>query len=271
MSKNQKPQSKKQTSNLPDKVPANANKVPVVAKKQQGALILRGTAISDYKENLPEIAEMFDVNDNIRGVKGKLPQIKIAHQVNLYQDATGATFKEFEGIILHHSAANAWWLKPFNETGGGDIPNCFSMDAFSPEGDMLQSKNCVECPKNQFKTAVGKDGEPGRGKACKNMWRLHVLVDGQVIPKRLTLPPSNTGGIQEFLVGLRDRNIPYILAIVKFGLKPSKNKDNISYSTVTYELKAVITDKEVAKQLKVIKDSFADSFGQAITHDETGE
>lgn len=261
-----KPQPKKPVAktNLPAKQAPQKAAPPAVMEKKSGALNLTGTSINDYKENLPGVAENFDVDDNIKGVKGRLPQIKIAHQVGLFQDATGATFKEFAGVILHHTASNAWWEKSFDETGGGEIPQCFSMDGCTPDGEAVQNPSCVDCPKNAFKSAP--DG--GRGKACKNMWRLHILIDGQVIPKRLTLPPSNLGAIQEFLVGLRDRNIPHELAIVKLGLKPSKNKDGIAYSTITFELKAVITDLTTAKALKGIKDSFAASFGQAIMADE---
>jgi hypothetical protein len=267
----QKPQNKKpepKPSQAPQAKPTTQPKQPsappALLDKKPGALNLTGTAIDNYKGMTPEVADQFDVDDNIRGVKGKLPQIKIGHQMNLFQDATGATFKEFNGIILHHSAANAFWEKSFDETGGGEIPNCFSMDGFTPDGESLQADNCAECAKNAFKS----DPSGGRGKACKNMWRLHILVDGQVIPKRLTLPPSNLGAVQEFLVGLRDRNIPHELAVIRFGLKPSKNKDGIAYSTMTFELKAVITDPETAKALKGIKESFAASFGQAIMAEE---
>jgi hypothetical protein len=263
-SQTKKPESPKPANNLPVKASPKATS-PAVAEKQQGALSLNGTAINNYKGMAPEVAGYFDVDDNIRGVKGKLPQIKIAHQVNLFQDATGATMKEFDGIILHHNSANAWWLKPFDETGGGEIPDCFSTDAFHPDGETVQAACCAECVKNKFKSA---DGGEGRGKACKNMWRLHILVDGQVIPKRLTLPPSNIGAVQEFLIGLRDRNIAHELAVVRFGLKPSKNKDGIAYSTIAFELKSVIEDLKTAKALKNIKESFATSFDQAITSEE---
>lgn len=235
-----------------------------VAKKKAGAISLKGTSMKDFKGLSKDVADNFDVDDNIKGVKGRLPQIKIAHQVNLFQDATGDTFKEFEGIILHHTASNAFWMKSFDETGGGELPECFSMDAVNPDGESIQNSTCVDCPKNAFKSAP--DG--GRGKACKNMWRLHILIDGQIIPKRLTVPPSNLGAIQEFLIGLRDKNIPHELAVIKFTLKPAKNKDSIAFSMLNMEIVSVIEDVPTAKAIKETIESFAASFGQAIVADE---
>jgi len=214
--------------------------------------------------------DVFDVKDNVRGVIGRIPQIKIIHQGQMFGMPTGKKVEEFTARILHHTPANAYWEKAFDETGGGNIPDCFSMDAMHPRcGDdkKVQAPVCTVCRRNEF-------GTDGRGKACKNIWRLHVLLADSNIPKRLTLPPSNLGQIQDFLIALADANIAYPLATVKFSLSPTKNKDGIEYSLINFEIIDFIDqfeEKEKALEIKNIIDVYASAFGQAIIPEEYAE
>lgn len=221
-------------------------------------------AFKDYQSKVPsEVAGMFDVNDNIKGITGRLPSIKIIHQAQMFAFGEDKV-KSFKGIILHHGPANAYWEKSFDESGGGSLPDCASLDAIKPDfGMMRQSEHCARCPRNEF----GSDGS--RGKACKNMWRLHILVEGQSIPKRLTLPPSNLGNVQDFLVYLRDINLPHELTVVDFSLKSEKNKDGIVYSAISFNPISVINDVNYAKNLKKIKEDFSQAFGEIVDLDET--
>lgn len=218
--------------------------------------------IEDMKGNaLADVQNIFDVNDNIKGVTGRIPQVKIAHQAQMFILPDDTKVEKFTGIILHHSPANAWWATEFEQSGGGDLPDCFSMDAVHPqtsgEGKMTMAKTCAECPNNKF-------GSDGRGKSCKNMWRLHILKPGELLPKRLTLPPSNLNQIQDYLIALRDKNLPHELAVTEFGLIKTKSKDGIEFSKITFKLTGVINKKDDALELKKIKEQFKTAFGEVI-------
>ena len=212
-----------------------------------------------------ELLNMFDVNDNIKGVTGRIPVIKIIHQAQMFSDKDGdVKFLSIEGIILHHSPVNSYWENSFDETGGGVPPDCYSMDSEIPQGDKQQSKLCYNCPMNKF-------GSKGRGKACKNMWRLHILCDDSQIPKRMTIPPSNILGVQDFLVKLRDLNLPHELAKLKITLKKAKSKDGIEYSQLNFDIVDTVKTKAEADRIKAIKTSFSGAFGDIVEADEVGE
>ena len=208
---------------------------------------------------------IFDVNDNIKGVKGRIPTIQIVHKAEQFKFQDGSKVSSFKGILLHHSPANAFWDKTYDQTGGGVPPTCSSSTGECPNsGEKIQSKYCFDCPHNQFGS-----GKEGKGKACKNMWRLHIIIENQQIPKRLTLPPSNTGALQDFLIYLRDINLPHELAILEFSLVPTSNKSGIEYSMINIKPVGVITDRAKALSLKKMKDDFKDAFGEVIDVDET--
>lgn len=218
---------------------------------------------------LAAVEGIFDVNDNIKGVKGRIPQIKMVHQAQMFKDNADNKFESFEGIILHHSPANAYWDKSFEETGGGVLPDCFSLDGSHPvatEGKKTVCASCHNCPMNQF----GSDKRGGRGKACKNMWRLHILVQNQAIPKRVTLPPSSIPAVQDFLVDLRDKKVPHEIIPTEFRLKATKNKDGITYSEIVFKplWAKIIKEKDDALALKKIKEDFSYAFGEVIEAEE---
>lgn len=206
--------------------------------------------------------KVFDLKDNIRGVQGRIPQIGIIHPAQLFS-VSEKKISKFIGVILHHSSTNAFWEKSFDESGGGTVPDCSSLDAIIPVGGNCQNKNCSTCAKNQFGTA-----EKGKGKACKNMWRLHIMIPGQLLPKRLTLPPSSLGAVQDFLVLLLDRKIPYAAALIEFKLKEAFNKQGIKYSEIVFNPLKVITDETQLRIIKNTKQKFAQAFGEVINLDE---
>lgn len=219
------------------------------------------------KETSVTNPNLFDIKENVRGVTGRIPQIKIIHQGQMFAMPNGKKVESFHARILHHSPANAFWTIPFDQSGGGSIPDCFSMNALQPliaEGNEPISEFCGSCPKNAF-------GSDGRGKACKNMWRLHVLMEDSNIPKRVTLPPSNIGQIQDFMISLADAGIPFPLANVLFYLSPKKNKEGIEFSLINFEVVDSIdqnSEYEEALKIKKIINMYATSFGQQIISEE---
>jgi len=240
-------------------------------KKKNTKLAVKEAAITEmvkFQDYAGEgrACKIFDVKDNAKGIKGRIPQIKIIHPAQIFEDPAGKKLEEITCIILHHSAANAYWKKSFNEGGGGHRPDCSSLDGLTPmatEENGTCAKNCSVCKKNQFGSA-----EKGIGKACKNMWRLHIIIPGQLLPKRLTLPPSSLGPLQDFLISLIDYKIPHEAVIIKLTLKEAFNKSKIKYSEIVIKPKNVITDEARLIELKKIKDEFSQAFGEVILSDE---
>jgi len=208
--------------------------------------------------DLSEVQGLFDVGDNIKGITGRIPQVKIIHQAQMFSNQDGTQkFEKFTGIIVHHTAVNAFWANSFDETGGGTLPTCSSMDGEAPNVAEPQSKYCYDCPQNQW-------GSAGKGKACKNSWRLHILPEEGTLPKRMTVPPALIGAVQDFFISLVDMKVPHELAVVEFTLAKTKNKDGIEYSMIRFKVKGVITQRQRALQIKKLKEQFANAFGEGI-------
>jgi len=170
--------------------------------------------------------ELFDMSDQMEGIEVRLPQIRIAHQAQIFIFPDGKKVETFRGVILDMNKANAYWAESFEESGGGTPPTCSSLDGLAPEpgSEDIQSSSCLTCPQNKFGSGK-KDG-----KACKNMKRIHVLMDGSMMPFRLTIPPSNLKAVDLYVSLLTAQNIPYQLIETEFSLRVAQNKEGIEYS-----------------------------------------
>ena len=211
------------------------------------------TEIAERPEVLtPDVSRgLFDLKKNLEGVKPRLPLIAILHgETQLYKMPDGTKVDSFEGVILDVMNTNAWWSIPFEKSGGGTPPDCYSMDAITPDmnAEDVQAESCHEkkCAQNVF----GSDPKGGRGKACKNMKRVHILIEGQQFPHRLVLPPSNLDVADNYVSILTSKGTPYQLVITKFSLKQTSSKEGIKYSRVVMEEAKAITTVTEAQAIK---------------------
>lgn len=153
--------------------------------------------------------------------------------------------KTIEGVIIFTHRMNAYWKNAFGE-GGGDnsaqakIPDCASMDATQGlERETGEIKACDTCPYNQF----GTDAR-GRGKACKNMRRLYIIMSGKPDLYLLTVPPTSIKDVNKQLrVIMSKQKIPYTRMVVKFSLEVTKNVDGTAYSKIKVEPKEPLDEK----------------------------
>jgi hypothetical protein len=230
---------------------------------------------TEIQETLPdELRDTFNLKANMEGVQPRLPQIAIVHQAQLWVFPDETQVKEFEAIILDTNRINAWWERSFDETGGGTPPDCFSMNGIDCDQNsaMPQSKLCRDCPKNKFGSDVRSGGEVGRGKACKNMKRVHIILSGELLPHRMTLPPSSLKAIDDYISRLTSKGLPYQLVYTTFKLKEAKNKEGIKYSEIKPDRGILITDPEKAAMLKKLLTEFKPVMrGQEIISEEYGE
>lgn len=216
--------------------------------------------------------EEFSVTDSMEQIDPRLPQIGIIHQGQLFQMPDGEKLQEFTGIILDLNRANAYWKESFGDSGGGTPPDCSSIDGInadlnteecpSPTGKCGHGKQ-PECPNNRF-------GSAGRGKACKNLKRVHIILEGHKMPLRLTLPPTSIKALDIYVSLLASKGYPYQRAETNFGLKESQNKEGIKYSEITlHELRIIEDPSPELDMLKGMYKSWKPIMrGQPIKADE---
>jgi hypothetical protein len=217
-------------------------------------------------------AELFDLKSNLNDIQVRLPQIGIVHQGQVFKMPDGSKVGSFQGIILDLNMTNAWWEKSFQETGGGTPPECFSMDGrkVDPRSEMPQSETgaCIDCKWDKFGTDM-KDGRPGKGKACKNMKRVHIIMENEMMPYRLTLPPSSLEAIDKYVSLLTSRGLPYQLVVTNFALAEAFNDQGIAFSKIALSDVGAITDMDMAKKIRHQRDQWMDTMRfQEVNTDE---
>ena len=227
-------------------------------KKDEGTTDL--ALMGDTDLSPAEMADWLGPQDDMDGVEYVPDVITIAHQNQAFQMPDGEMVKSFKGQIIDIVNVNAWWRETFDDSGGGTPPQCFSPDGIqpSPSSEDKQSQFCRNCPQNQF----GSDG--GRGKACKNMKRVHVFLeveDGrhEALPTRLVVPPTSMQAINQYASRLAKKVLAPFFVTTMYSLKEAKNKSGIKYSALNLEMDKLLLDfskgKEyVQTQAKAIKD-----------------
>lgn len=193
-------------------------------------------------------------------------KVKIAGGgINQFVTPGGDTLKEISAIMVISQKARAYW--PASDDSEQSPPLCQSPDAvnglFNADvsdtqfaaathtktahpGVVAMSENkpamptydCVSCPLNQWGSA-----DKGRGKACKEMRKIVLLVEGWSTPVILTLPPTSITPFDTFASGQRTEGGQYFLVRVKLGLE-KKGQGNTAYSVLTITSPKKLTDEE---------------------------
>ena len=145
--------------------------------------------------------------------------------------------KELVGVILDHYRVNAYWQDVY--AGAGTPPTCSALDNKTGVGD--PGRKCDACQLNEY----GSDPKGGRGKACKNIRRVYLLVEGEILPYLLALPPTSLDDFNIYMRRLTSKyKSPYYGVISKAKLYKSTNKDGIAYSVVGWSFAGSLSVQE---------------------------
>lgn len=118
-----------------------------------------------------------------------LPSVKMptGGSVN-WELPSGESTKVIEAVVILRHLVRAYW--PGGEGNSlGNPPTCSSNDCQIGIGD--PGGDCISCPKAEMGSAVGDNGEPKRGAACKEITRLFLLTEEDPLPVLLALPPTS--------------------------------------------------------------------------------
>lgn len=154
------------------------------------------------------------------------------------------TETELVGIIIDHHPTNGYWRDPYS--GGSVSPDCSSMDG--KLGVITESgciRSCDTCPFNQFGSA-----DDGNGKACKNMHRIYLLREGDMLPIILTLPPTSIKPFKEYLakrVLLAKPPKRCWQVVTKITLKTDTSSAGIKYSKAVFTKVGLLENPDSVK------------------------
>lgn len=187
----------------------------------------------------------------------------LAYEVQGEDDNDVEYMKEIKGVIIFTHRINAYWPC---EYGGSDdsnkIPTCSSMDGktgiVTNTGEVCE---CERCPYNSY----GSDTKGGKGKACKNMRRVYLVMDGDPNLYLLSVPPTSIRDVNKQLAKIIAGGTPYTGMVVSFKLEKATNANGVAYSKVTVS-KAGLLPSAIATQAKQMRSKVKEQYtSMAIT------
>lgn len=250
-----------------------------MAKKNETALaVAEDFKLAKRYEGLdPELlAEIKDELDDLDPENGiSCLQIKIpsgggtAYSV-LDEDGEEEPMKQIDAVVVFTHRANGYWKRAY---GSGDDtsapPDCASMDGKTAVwAETGEVRTCETCPYNQYNTAVDQAGNQAKGKACKNMRRIYMMMSGDPNLYLLTVPPTSIRDVNKQLTKILAGGTPYVGMILRFTLERTKNANGIAYSKVVIK-KAGTLPPAVAAQATALRRQIKEQYQNvALTLDD---
>lgn len=178
-----------------------------------------------------------------------------AFEIVTGNDDTDTTVQKLVGVVIHSQKCSA----RFDEDTRGLPPVCASPDGvIGIEGEVEHV--CADCPFNRFGTA-----KKGKGKACKNMIRLYMMVEGSPIPIVVSLPPTSIEGWRNYRLGvLGPRQLKPYEVVTELSLTTETNRAGDRYSVVRPRLIGRLSDADKANAA-----FFASGFQPQLVVDES--
>lgn len=105
--------------------------------------------------------------------------------------------EEVTGVVLAILIRRGFWE---NTIPDGSPPDCSSSDGIIGIGN--PGGPCDACEHNQFGTAIGDNGKPGKGKRCREMRAILFLREGDTLPVVVCAPPTSLKGFKRYLMKL---------------------------------------------------------------------
>ena len=217
---------------------------------EQNNFKLPAVASSDFTNE--ELAEDYD------GLQPSFQRIKIPGGGAIQFEVPGDNpddpdfSKTIEGIIIYNHQTGVYW--PDGAEYDDEVtPLCSSVDGKTGYG--TPGGACSLCPMNKYGTGTDKNGNPSKGKACKNMRHLYILRSGEYMPFILALPPTSLRPFSDFInAAFISRRRPVWSSVVQIGLKRVENGPN-TYSVATFR-KLYDLDGEQLMQIKQYTEGF---------------
>lgn len=154
-----------------------------------------------------------------------------------------------EGVLVLRHAVRVYWKERFAEGGGGNPPDCASMDNQIGQGDNGQGvgmHECAKCPLAEWGTAVDEKGDEAAGKACRQVTRMYLLRSGDNLPTLLALPPSSYKNALIYTTGLAAKGQRYHQALTRVTLVKDKSRGGIDYSKAVFtKIRDLSPDEQV--------------------------
>jgi hypothetical protein len=225
-------------------------------------------------ELLAELQDEMDDLDPESGItclKIKIPSGGgLAYEVQTDEEDDAEYMKQIDGVVIFTHRANGFWPGAY---GSGEDQNqppaCASMDGKTAIWtDTGELRSCEGCPYNEYGSGADQTGKQGRGKACKNMRRLYLMMSGDPNLYLLTVPPTSIKDVNRQLAKILAGGVPYTGMILRFTLEKATNANGVAYSKVVIK-KGGILPTAIAAQAIALRRQVKEQYQSvAITLDD---
>ena len=181
----------------------------------------------------------------------------LAYEVQGEEETDVEYMKEIKAVVVFTHRVNGFWAGAYGDDDQNKAPVCSSIDGKTgvriDSGEVI---SCETCPLNQFGSATDQKGEPGKGKACKNMRRLYLMMDNDPNFYLLTVPPTSIKDVNKQLAKIMAGGTPYTGLVLKLTLEKTKNAAGVEYSKVVISKAGLLSTavsaaaKEMRRQIK---------------------
>lgn len=171
--------------------------------------------------------------------------------------------KEINGIIADIVLSRVYWETSFEESGGGDPPDCYSID--NKVGIGNPGGECKTCPMNQWDSA-----DTGVGKACAEVAHVFLIMPDRLLPAVLSLPPTSLRPLKQYRMRLTSAGLKYYWVMTKVKLEKAKSKSGITYSQSKFLAGDAIPKNKIAELEKYIN-SFKSNLSRVDLAKETSQ
>jgi hypothetical protein len=207
-------------------------------------------------ELLEELQDQMDDLDSDSGItcrKIKIPSGGgLAYEVQGEDESDVEYIKEIQGVIVFTHRANGYWIGSYGDNDQNKLPACSSMDGktgmWTASGEV---RNCDTCSLNQYGSATNQAGESSRGKACKNMRRIYLMMSNDPNLYLLTVPPTSTKDVNRQISKILAGGVPYTGLIVTLKLERAQNAAGVAYSKVVIAPSGLLSPETSAATLAV--------------------
>lgn len=188
----------------------------------ENALVKAGFDVSGLTpQEQAQLAELYknELQVSLEGIDFQPIRFKINKDSCTFLDPFGNGHPEVRGVIIFKHKVRGYWDKASDST----IPECGSWDGeIGIVTETGEQKRCADCPYNAWGSGEDEAGNQTRGKACKEMRRLFIALDGYHLPIMISLPPTSIKNLNSHISARITEGIPDIAAETIITLTPER-------------------------------------------------
>ena len=171
-----------------------------------------------------------------------LTQVGLPAGGGKFWDVDGQPTEKIYGVVLLRDAYRAYWERSFDDSGGGEPPNCSSEDLVTGIGE--PGGECQKCPLNQWESAA-----KGSGKACQEKARMFVAIEGSLLPLFMQLPLTSALAARAYALNLAGKGLDLWDVVTEISLEPAKSAGGINYSVAKFKMHERLEDADRARSV----------------------